>query len=181
MSRLPAIDREALAPADQAIWDRVRLGRSPEMRGPYSVLMHVPELADRVNAMQAYFSGTAALPDEDRELVILAAVREIGAQYAWARHEARAHQLKVSDAVIDALRARGGLELLSPRQRILVEVVRGLVRDHEVPADLYARAVAELGTQQMVEAVTLTGLYGMIGLVIKAFDVPPAPDDPPTF
>ena len=37
MSRLPAIDREALAPADQAIWDRVRLGRSPEMRGPYSV------------------------------------------------------------------------------------------------------------------------------------------------
>ncbi|HEY3118558.1 MAG TPA: hypothetical protein VGK54_17585, partial [Chloroflexota bacterium] len=167
--------------ADQAIWDRVRMGRSPEMRGPYSVLMHVPELADRINAVQAYFSGPAALPDEDRELVILAAVREVGAQYAWARHEARAHQLKMSDAVIEALRARAGLDPLNSRQRLLVELARGLVRNHEVPAELYARAEAELGTQQLVEAVTLTGLYGMIGLVIKAFDVPPAADDPPTF
>jgi alkylhydroperoxidase family enzyme len=64
---------------------------------------------------------------------------------------------------------------------LLVELARGLVRNHEVPAELYARAEAELGTQQLVEAVTLTGLYGMIGLVIKAFDVPPAADDPPTF
>ena len=61
------------------------------------------------------------------------------------------------------------------------EVVRGLVRNHEVPVDLYKQAEAELGTQKLVEAVTLTGLYGMIGLLIKAFDVPPATDDPPTF
>src|SRR5438132_4469134 len=103
MSRLPAIDREALTPQHQGIWDLVRVGkRSTDMRGPYAVLMHVPELADRVNALQAYFSGTAALSDEDRELVILAAVREIGAQYAWARHEFRAHELKVPDAIIEA-------------------------------------------------------------------------------
>ncbi len=181
MSRLPAIEREALEPHEQVIWDRVRMGRSPEMRGPYSVLMHVPELADRVNAVQAYFNGTAGLADEDRELVILAAVREVGAKYAWARHEARAHALNVRDEVIEALRARDGLDPLSARQRVLVEVARDLVRNHDLPPDLYARAAAELGTKQLIEAVTLTGLYGMIALVIKAFDVPPAPDDPPTF
>src|SRR5436190_7818550 len=102
MSRLASVDREGLPPEHQAVWDRVRVGkRSSVMAGPYSVLMHVPELADRVNAVQAYFSGTAALADEDRELVILAAVRELEARYAWARHEFRAHELKVPDPVIE--------------------------------------------------------------------------------
>lgn len=181
MSRLPAIDREALGPGDQAIWDKIAAGRSGTVRGPYGALMHVPALAARVAAVQDYFTSQGELGEIDRELLILTAVREIGAKFAWARHEARAHALNVRSEVIEALRARAGLDALTGRECLLVEMARGLVRDHQLPAQLYDRALAELGQTQLVEAVTLVGLYGLIGLVIQGFEVPTAPDDPPTF
>ena len=54
MSRLPAINRDALAPDDQAVWDRIAAVRTG-VRGPFGVLMHVPALAGRVAALEDYF------------------------------------------------------------------------------------------------------------------------------
>ena len=54
MSRLPVINREALEPDDQAVWDRIAAVRTG-VRGPFGVLMHVPALADRVAALEDYF------------------------------------------------------------------------------------------------------------------------------
>ena len=88
MSRLPLINRDALKPDDQAVWDRIATVRTG-VRGPFGVLMHVPTLADRVAALEDYFRFNAALPAVDRELVIMATAREMGARYPWARHEAR--------------------------------------------------------------------------------------------
>src|SRR5581483_2474019 len=85
--RLPAVTRDALTPDEQAIWDRIDAVR-PGFRGPYGVLIHVPVLAERVAALEDYFRFDAALPAADRELVVLAVVREAGARYAWVRHEA---------------------------------------------------------------------------------------------
>ena len=61
MSRLPLINRDALAPDDQAVWDRIAAVRTG-VRGPFGALMHVPTLADRVAALEDYFRFNAALP-----------------------------------------------------------------------------------------------------------------------
>src|SRR3954453_24093294 len=90
MTRIAAVARDALAPQDQAIWDRIATGRNGRVGGPYTALLHVPALADRVAALGDYFRGEASLPAADIELTILATVREAGARYAWARHEVRA-------------------------------------------------------------------------------------------
>ena len=60
MSRLPVIDREALASDDQAVWDRIAAVRTG-VRGPFGVLMHVPALADRIAALEDYFRFNAWL------------------------------------------------------------------------------------------------------------------------
>ena len=39
----------------------------------------------------------------------------------------------------------------------------------------FERAVAALGRDGVIEAVSCVGFYGMIGLVINTFDVPPQP------
>ena len=78
MSRLPDINRDALTPDDQAVWDRIAAIRTG-VRGPFGVLMHVPALADRVAALEDYFRFNAALPAVDRELVIIATAREMNA------------------------------------------------------------------------------------------------------
>jgi 4-carboxymuconolactone decarboxylase len=179
MSRLPVIDREALTPEDQAVWDRIAAVRTG-VRGPFGVLMHVPALAGRVAALEDYFRFDAALPPIDRELVIMATAREMGARYPWARHEARGREVGTRTEAIEAVRANGTLEQLTARERLLVEIVRSLLRTHTLSDPLYTQALAELGGRQLIETVALIGHYSLIGLTVNAFDVAP-PDKSSTF
>ena len=179
MSRLPAINRDALAPDDQAVWDRIAAVRTG-VRGPFGVSMHVPALAERVAALEDYFRFNAALPAVDRELVIMATAREMAARYPWARHEARGREVGTRTEAIEAVRLNGTLEQLTARERLLVEIVRTLLRTHALPDALYTRALAELGRQELIETVALAGHYSLIGLTVNAFEVAP-PDDSTTF
>jgi 4-carboxymuconolactone decarboxylase len=179
MSRLPVINREALDPDDQLVWDRIAAVRTG-VRGPFGVLMHVPALADRIAALEDYFRFNAALPAVDRELVIMASAREMNARYPWARHEARGREVGTRTEAIEAVRVNGTLERLTARERLLVEIVRILLRTHALPDALYTRALAELGEQQLIETVALVGHYSLIGLTVNAFDVA-APDNSSTF
>jgi 4-carboxymuconolactone decarboxylase len=179
MSRLPALNRDALPPDSQSIWDSIVARRSGvAMRGPSSALMYVPTLAERVAAQQDYFTTDAELAPTDRELIILATVREAGARFGWARHEARAREVGLRPEAVEVLRALGPTDALTPHERTLVDLVRSLLREHAVPDDLYARALAELGQTRLVEAVALIGHYCLIGLTINAFAIP---EDSPTF
>ena len=142
--------------------------------------MHLPALADRLAALEDYFRFDAALPAVDRELVVLAAAREMGARYAWVRHEARGREVGTRVEAIETVRANGSLAKLAPRERLLVEIVRALLRERRIADDLFTRAVAELGRQQLIETVALTGHYGLVALVVNGFDVPP-PEGSVTF
>ena len=177
MSRLPAPDRNALAPEDQAVWDRIAAVRTG-VRGPFGVLMHVPQLADRVRALEDYFRLDGELPGADRELVILVAAREMEARYAWARHEHRAHEEGTRQEAVDAVRTDVSLDGLTRRERLLVEITRALLRTRRLTDAQYAEAVAELGKRQLIELVALAGHYSLIGLTLGAFEVP-QPDDLP--
>src|SRR5437868_205434 len=128
MTRLPAPTRESLSPDAAAIWDRIAATRSGGMRGPSSILMNIPELADRVDRVEDYFRSKADLPPADRELVILATVREANARFAWARHEARAKTENTRQEAVEVLRSQGSSDSLTGRERALVDVVRSLLR-----------------------------------------------------
>ncbi len=179
MSRLPLVKRESLPPKDQTIWDGIQKVR-PGMGGPYGILMYIPGLAERVANLEDYFRFNAALPAVDRELVIMATAREMEAHYAWSRHEARGLEVGTRKEAIEAVRAKGDLAGLTPRESLLVEIVRSLLRERAISDELYNRGTTELGRQQLLETITLTGHYTLIGLVINGFDVTP-PAGTPTF
>ena len=179
MSRLPNLRRDELSPANQQVWDRVMSGRTGS-GGPYGVLIHAPALAERLSAVENYFRNDAVLPATDKELVILATARELGARFPWTRHEIRARQAAVREEAIEALRAHGSLDTLTAHERLLVEVVHSLLREHRLNDELFARAHTELGTEQLVEVVGLVGHYNLIGSVVNAFDIA-APEGSATF
>ncbi len=170
MSRLPAAKREALASKDQSIWDSIAAAR-PAMGGPYSVLMHLPGLAERVAHLEDYFRLSGSLSTIDREIVILATARESGAHYPWTRHEIRGREAGVRAEVIETLRANGPLGGLTAREQLLVDIVRSLLRHRALSDELYARAEAALSREEFIETVTLMGHYSLIGAVVNAFDV----------
>ncbi len=170
MSRIPRATREQLSADDQKIWDHIHAARSGG-GGPYSMLLHVPALASHMAATEDYFRLHSALPDADREIIILTAARELGAHYPWTRHEIRAHKAGIRPEVIEALRAKAPLDQFSGREKLLVELARTLLRDHGLSDELFARAEKELGRQKLIEAVGLLGHYIAIGMVANVFAV----------
>jgi 4-carboxymuconolactone decarboxylase len=179
MSRLPAVSRDSLAPEGQEVWDRVATSRGG-VTGPHSVLIRVPVLSEHIRALGDYFRAGGVLPQADAELAVLATVREAGARYAWNRHELRGRELGTRPEAIEIVRAHGALDGLTDRERLIVEIAHAVLRTRGLPDDLFARGLAELGEQQLVELVALVGYYNLIGVVLCSFEVP-APDESPTF
>jgi 4-carboxymuconolactone decarboxylase len=180
MSRIPRVNREDLSGDDLAIWDRLAASRSAGLHGPYGMLLHIPELADRVGQVEDFFRFQSTLLPTDREVIVLTGSREIGARYAWARHEAAARRAGLRPEVVETIRSQGPLDNLSHRERILVQVVHALMREHTIPKPLFDEALAELGQRNLIEAIVLAGHYNIIGVILTAFDVP-EPSDTPTF
>jgi 4-carboxymuconolactone decarboxylase len=170
MSRIAKANRESLSPEHQKIWDHIHSARKGG-GGPYSMLMHVPELAARVAATEDYFRLDSALSDAEREIVILAAARELGAHYPWARHEARARQTGVREVVIETIRAMGDFTGFTPREKLLAEIPLSLMRERTLSDELFARAQRELSRRQLVEAIALVGHYSAIGFIANSFDI----------
>jgi 4-carboxymuconolactone decarboxylase len=179
MSRIPSAKRDEMPPEHQQIWDHIHAARTGG-GGPYSMLMHSPAMAQHFAATEDYFRNHSLLADADREIIILAAAREVSARYAWTRHEIRAHRVGISLEAIEALRARAPIDKFTGREKLLVEFTRTLLRDHELPEALFNRMEAEFGYARFVEAVGLLGHYMTIGTVIRTFDVQP-PEGSTTF
>jgi 4-carboxymuconolactone decarboxylase len=174
MGRLPALNRDKLTSDQQTIWDRVMSGRTGG-GGPYGTLMHVPEMAECFSAVEGYFRDRGTLAKPDKEMIILAVARELGARFPWSRHEIRAREVGVRSEALEVLRANGALDALTPHEKLVVEMARSLVRERRLSDELFARAQAELGVGRLVEAVGLVGHYNFISMTAKTFDldVPP--------
>jgi 4-carboxymuconolactone decarboxylase len=179
MSRIPRAKREDLSAEHQKIWDHIHAARSGG-GGPYSMLMHSPAMAQHIAATEDYFRTSSLLPDADREIIILTAAREVGARYAWSRHEIRAHNVGIRPEVIEALRTKASVDQFSGKERLLVQFTRALMHDHTLPDNLFARMESEFGRAKLVEAVGLLGHYITIGTVIRMFEVEP-PEGSKTF
>jgi 4-carboxymuconolactone decarboxylase len=180
VTRLPNPRREDMSAESQQIWDQVWKTRGA-VGGPQSVLMHVPQLGSRVAELGDYlrFGGLLAAPD--RELAILTAGREVEARYEWQAHEPLALKAGVRPEAIEAVRSKGPVNSLMPREQLVVEVVRALYREHHLSDSLYQRALAELGREQLVELVALAGQYGLLGYILNGFEVDLPASAGPTF
>lgn len=169
MARLPALEREQLDPEAQAVWDRLATSRG-SVRGPHAFLLHHPRLADLTGELGAQLRFKGILSGAERELAILTAGREVEATYEWAAHEPLGLQEGTRPEAIEVLRHQRSTDGLEPRERIIIDTVRALYRDHRIPDDLYHRAEGALGRQGLIELVVLAGYYGLIGFVLNAFE-----------
>jgi 4-carboxymuconolactone decarboxylase len=178
MSRAPQVTREQLTPDGQAVWDRIT-GTRGQVGGPYQVLMQVPPLADKIADLGTYLRFQGLLAGADRELAILAVARELGSRYEWVGHERIARSEGVRPEAIELIRTQAALDGLTERERLIVDVVLFLCREHRIPDDLFARAQQTLGQAQLVELVGLAGYYGMIAFVLVGFEFEPTGGERP--
>jgi len=171
----PITRREQVAEAHRPIFDAVAEGRG-SVRGPFSILMHSPELCRRHLDVGTYLRFNAQVKPESRELAIITTARERDCPYVWAAHAPAARKAGIGEATVAAVRDRGDLASLSSGERGIVDYVRQLSRDNAVSQALFDRLRGVHGAPWLVELTGLIGHYGIVSGILNAFEVAPAPD-----
>ena len=176
MPRLTPITGKADVPAaHHAVVDSV-LKVFGNVRGPFSMLLYSPKLADKLLPLVSFFRDESTVDAKLRLLAILTAVRERDAAYPWAAQVTQARRNGVSEALIDLIRAKGDPSALPEDERDVITWARQLMRTNRPDAALFEKLNKRHGAEWMVELTAATHYYALVGGVANAFDIPPLPD-----
>jgi len=146
------------------------------VRGPFSVLLHSPALAERILPLVKFFREDSVVEAPLRSVAILAAVRERQAAYVWSAQVAAARGHGVKDEVIDGLRAQGDPAALAADERDIVVYVRQLMRTNRVESALFDALVKRHGVPWLVELTAAANYFALLSGVVNAFEVAAPPD-----
>jgi 4-carboxymuconolactone decarboxylase len=176
MSRVDDEQRDKLDARQQALYDDIMRTRPRgKLSGPFSIWIHRPDIAEPANALANCFRVSPRLDKRLIELIVLLVCRDATAQYAWSAHFNLAKEAGLSSETIEAIRARRRPEFGRDDERVVYDLVTELLASKQVSPATFGRAEAALGRDGIIEAVTCAGFYGMIGMVLNTFEVPPQP------
>src|SRR4249920_2132602 len=72
MARIPLVTRDQIAEKEKAAYDAFMLSRANRPNiGPYSLLLHMPEMAQKLEALRTCLRDEASLPQKLQELVMI--------------------------------------------------------------------------------------------------------------
>ena len=146
------------------------------VRGPFSMLLHSPPLAERLLPLVTFFRDESSVEGKLRSVAILAAEREREAANVWSAQTAQARRNGVSEATIDVLRARGDAAALPADERDIVVYVRQLMRTNKVEQAAFDALARRHDPRWMVEMTAAASYFAMLCGVVNAFEVAAPPD-----
>src|SRR5205807_10518836 len=132
------------------------------IRGPFSMLLHSPRLAERVLGLVTFFRDESVTEPNLRSVAILAAVREREAAYVWSAQVGAARRNGVREEVIDLLRAKGDPARLPAEERDIVTYVRQLMRANRADQAVFDALKNRHDTQWMVELTAAANYFAML-------------------
>ena len=146
------------------------------IRGPFSMLLRSPKLAERLLPLVTYFRDECIVEAKLRSVAILTAVREREAEYVWAAQVAQARRKGVREEVIDLIRAKGDPGKLSTDEREIVNYTRQLMRTNRVDQATFDALNNRFGAQWMVELTATLNFFGFVSGIANAFEAAAPPD-----
>ena len=105
MARIPFVTPDDVPESERAAYDAfVQKRGSRPNAGPYALLLHMPELAQRLESLRLYIREEMSLPQRLQEIVMLTVAREMDCAYIWHAHAGR------TQCVLESLNARIAFE-----------------------------------------------------------------------
>jgi hypothetical protein len=105
MARIPLVSRDQIVEKEKPAYDAFMLSRANRPNiGPYSLLLHMPEMAQRLEALRTYLRDEAS----------------------WYAHASAARQAGVRDDIVDDIREKRALSNLDPEEQTVVDFTREL-------------------------------------------------------
>ncbi len=172
MPRLPELSYDALDEKQKKVHDGIASGPRGSVRGPFSMLLHSPHLAERVSELGEFVHYRCAVPQKLRELVVLIIARHWTSDYEWAAHEPPARKAGLTDAVVEALRRGERPDFDDPAEAEIYDFCTELLRTGRVSDEVFAPVNERLGDAATVDLVGLIGHYCLVAMTINVFEIP---------
>lgn len=178
MARVDPLPLELLNAEQRALYDSIAATGRSAARGPFSVLIRAPAIAERFADLVTIFHSETGMKMALKELAILTIARLHTAQYEWYAHEKRALDAGVPETVVEALRHGQTPDFDDPEQALVHALTTELIETRALGDDTYGRAVAAWGEDAVIELMSQIATYVAIALFLVVYQVGP-PDGKP--
>lgn len=170
--RLPPIPPDKLTDAQKKAIEEFKAARSVDISGPFVAMLRSPEVMNRARAMGDYLRFRSSLPPRLSEFVILLTARKWTQQYEWHAHAPLAVKGGLNPEIVKAIAAGRRPERLAEDEEIVYALFDEIQRNQSVGDGTYARAVAKIGEQGVIDVMGLTGYYTMLAMVMNTARTP---------
>ena len=171
MARLDPIPYDNLTPEQKSVHAKL-LSTRKQVTGPFAIWLRTPNVAFTADEFMNSLRRDGKLDKRLYELIVLIVTRHWSAHYAWAQHEPLAAAAGLSSDVIAAIREKRKPAFSKPDEQLLYDMAKELLDTMALGAATYERMIKQFGVESTIEAISVTGFYGMVSMVLKGFDVP---------
>jgi 4-carboxymuconolactone decarboxylase len=172
MARIPLATREQIVEKERPAYDAFMAARAGRPNvGPYSLLAHMPEMAQKLEALRLYLRDEASLPQKLQELVMLSVAREMSCAFIWYAHAAAARKAGVRDDIVDSIRERRALTNLDPEEQAAVDFTRELLQTRKVSRPTFDAATARFGQRGVMTLTNLIACYAVLAYNMNTYEL----------
>jgi len=172
MARIPLVTREQVADKEKPAYDAFMQSRAGRPNvGPYSLLAHMPEMAQKLEALRLYLRDETSLSQKLQELVMISVAREMGCAFIWYAHAAPAKQAGVRADVVDSIRERRPPAHLDPDEQTVVDFTRELLRDRKVSRATFDAATKAFGQRGTMTLTNLIACYAVLAYNMNTYEL----------
>ena len=172
MARIPPVTRDQIAEKEKPAYDAFMAARANRPNvGPYTVLLHMPEMAQKLEALRLYLRDEASLSQKLQELVMISVAREMGCAFIWYAHAAAARKAGVRDDIVDNIREKRALTNLDPEEQVVVDFTRELLQNRKVSRSTFDAATAKFGQRGVITLTNLIATYAVLAYNMNTYEL----------
>jgi len=181
MARMKEIKPEEFDAPVRALGEKIVKTRGGTIQGPWAHMLRSPKLAEKAAAYSDLFRTELSLPLNLVQLAVIMAARHWNAAYVWNAQAPRAKAAGVSEAAIEAIRAKKSPSFADPAEKAVYDLFSELYGKQSVSDATYEAATEALGEKGLVEILNVAGFYSIVASIVVATGVSPRPGTPLPF
>ena len=144
-------------------------GRPP---APMRAWLANPHFARRAQYLGETLRYHTSLGSRSSELAILATARYWRSEYEWRVHARAGAEAGLNAEVIEGIRiGRVAPDLITERDRIVLQMCAAVHLQHFVSDELFARADAALGRAGLAELIGILGYYTLVSMTLNVYQI----------
>ena len=172
MARIPLVTRDQIAEKEKPAFDAFMAARAGRPNvGPYTLLLHMPEMAQKLEALRLFLRDEASLSQKLQEIVMISVAREMNCAFIWYAHAAAARQAGIRDDIVDNIREKRALTSLDPEEQAAVDFTRELLQNRKVSRPTFDAATARFGQRGVMALTNLIACYAVLAYNMNTYEL----------